>query len=234
MRPLTERLDAGERFMALDTLAMLDRHGADALQDVFAGSDWTERLLYSTAVWEPALRNANVWFDRIVAASETKDVRERRNKLATIHAELADLKKETLEPGAFGFTRVLVSAPAKGEYVGKVLMATLLPAVCKVQDAADRHEQTIQNLRVAFALAGYHKDHGSYPSKLDELAPKYLKALPNDLFTAKPLIYRPSTDGFLLYSVGPNGKDDDGQGSMDTPRGDDLPVRIPIPQREKE
>ena len=65
-------------------------------------------------------------------------------------------------------------------------------------------------------------------SKLDDLAPKYMKTIPNDLFADQPLTYRPTADGYLLYSVGINGKDEDGRWTDDEPKGDDLRVRMPV------
>ena len=44
------------------------------------------------------------------------------------------------------------------------------------------------------------------------------------------MIYRPTDTGYLLYSVGINGKDDDGRGHLDDPVGDDLVVRMPLPK----
>src|SRR5205814_5233308 len=103
----------------------------------------------------------------------------------------------------------------------------LLPAVNKVYDAHDRLTQVHANLQVAFAMAAYQKDTGRYPAKLDDLAPKYLAAVPGDLFTGKPLVYKPSDKGYLFYSFGVNGKDDGGQTYGDDPPGDDLGVRMP-------
>ncbi len=57
--------------------------------------------------------------------------------------------------------------------------------------------------------------------------PKYLAELPGDVFSAKAMIYKPTAAGYLLYSVGVNGKDDGGQLISEEPRGDDLRVRIP-------
>ena len=68
---------------------------------------------------------------------------------------------------------------------------------------------------------------------MDELAPTYLKKIPDDLFSEKPLIYRPEDKGYLLYSVGINGMDEDGRGYGDEPRGDDLSVRMPPEPRDK-
>ena len=119
---------------------------------------------------------------------------------------------------------------AKGKAVGDFLISLLLPAAQKVQQAADRTEQMQRNLHVAFALAVYRKDNGSYPMKLDALAPKYLAQVPQDLFSGKGLIYRPRENGYLLYSVGANGKDEEGRGPEDTPPGDDLSIRMPLPE----
>src|SRR5262249_900936 len=118
---------------------------------------------------------------------------------------------------------------AIGKAVGNSLILLMIPATHKVQDACDRGEQQQRNLRLAVALAAYRAAPGRYPAKLDDLAPKYLAAVPDDLFSAKALIYRPDAKGFLLYSVGVNGQDDGGQTYGDDPPGDDLRVRLPLP-----
>ena len=51
----------------------------------------------------------------------------------------------------------------------------------------------------------------------------------DDLFAGRPLVYRPSGAGYLLYSVGVNGKDEGGRWTDDDPPGDDLRVRMPLP-----
>lgn len=99
--------------------------------------------------------------------------------------------------------------------------------VHRMKQAADRTEQTNRNTRLAFALAAYRAHHGRYPEKLTDLA--YLGDVPDDLFSGKPLVYRPSSDGYVLYSVGANARDDGGRGPDDTPPGDDLSVRMPLP-----
>ena len=62
-----------------------------------------------------------------------------------------------------------------------------------------------------FPLTAYHANHGQYPHRLDDLKPKYAKTIPADLFTGKPLHYRRADNGYLLYSLGRNGKDDGGK-----------------------
>jgi hypothetical protein len=98
-----------------------------------------------------------------------------------------------------------------------------------VQNSEDRLQQTRRNLHVAFALTAYQRDHGHYPKTLAELAPQYLARVPTDLFTGQELVYQPSEKGYLLYSFGVNGRDDQGRGFGDQPPGDDLSVRMPLP-----
>ena len=120
-----------------------------------------------------------------------------------------------------------LSTDARSKKFGNILVGLLIPALGKLEQASDRTEQIHRNVRVAFALAMYKNDEGRYPPKLDALAPKYLPQVPNDLFSGKELIYRPTAAGYLFYSVGVNGRDDQGRSVDDTPPGDDLPVRMP-------
>jgi hypothetical protein len=43
----------------------------------------------------------------------------------------------------------------------------------------------------------------------------YLKQLPMDSFSDKPLVYKKTEDNFILYSVGPDFKDDGGEPGRD-------------------
>jgi hypothetical protein len=122
---------------------------------------------------------------------------------------------------------------AIGQAVGDVMASLLMPAARKVQVAADRAEQVQRNLHVAFALAAYRQENGRYAATLEDLAPKYLASVPADLFSGRALVYRPSANGYLFYSVGANSEDDGGRGFDDDPPGDDLGVRMPLPDLKR-
>lgn len=89
--------------------------------------------------------------------------------------------------------------------------------------------------RLTFALAAYRVDHGAYPLHLADLKPKYVPEIPKDIFNDAEPHYRQDGNGFLLYSVGKNGKDDGGKGFENGCREengvekdwDDLVVRMP-------
>jgi len=93
------------------------------------------------------------------------------------------------------------------------LMLKLLgPANQKIITLGWRLKTGRSGLLTAIAVILYQKEKGNYPTNLDELISSgYLKNLPMDPYSDKPLIYRKSGGSFILYSVGPNFKDDGGQ-----------------------
>jgi len=61
------------------------------------------------------------------------------------------------------------------------------------------------------ALMRYKADKDVFPESLAQLqAAGYLTTLPQDLYSDQPLVYRRTDEGFILYSVGANFKDDGG------------------------
>ena len=64
---------------------------------------------------------------------------------------------------------------------------------------------------LAMALAAYKAKQGNYPETLAALSPKYVQKVPLDLFFGKPLRYERTPNGYLLYGVGPNRKDEGGE-----------------------
>lgn len=62
------------------------------------------------------------------------------------------------------------------------------------------------------ALRAYYAEHGVYPPSLQMLVTSgILRQLPLDPFAAKePLHYQQTGMGYILYSIGPDGKDDGG------------------------
>jgi hypothetical protein len=71
-------------------------------------------------------------------------------------------------------------------------------------------ESKIYNARFALALKIYKSKHGEYPETLKALTPDILDSIPLDPFSGKDFIYHKKNDGFIVYSVGWNLKDDGG------------------------
>jgi hypothetical protein len=91
------------------------------------------------------------------------------------------------------------------------LLKTLAPAHQSLMVVAEA-QTGIDLARVACALERVRLATGHYPEKLDALVPAYTAALPPDIITGQPLIYKcdPGGDKFVLYSLGWNNQDDGG------------------------
>jgi len=75
--------------------------------------------------------------------------------------------------------------------------------------------ETARNMTIAaIALKRYEIQHQQFPSTLYGLTPTILKTIPFDYMNGQALHYQKNPDGtFLLYSVGENGADDNGNPS---------------------
>jgi hypothetical protein len=228
---LADKVDLGERFVALEAIMLADSGGFAELEKIMAPDPVIRQ--FKEMDWDPALRDVNRWYDRLSSAMREKDRSVREKKLDEIEADARTLEKETtVQPRKKGLDAVAASK-RRSDAIRNSLIPVMIPLHRKMQKSVDVIRQTDDNLIFAFALAWYRRDHSDYPKELRALAPKYLKTIPKDLFSGKALIYRPDEKGYLLYSVGVNGKDDEGRGADDDPRGDDLSVRIPLPELQK-
>ena len=69
--------------------------------------------------------------------------------------------------------------------------------------------------RVSLAVERYRVAHSNLPNKLDELVTAYFAAVPIDPFDGQPLRYKKLAKGYVVYSVGEDGKDDGGDEKKD-------------------
>jgi hypothetical protein len=95
-------------------------------------------------------------------------------------------------------------------HYSQTLVAMDVPVWVGAKVAEARSEATLAVAEAVFALRLYKAEHREYPESLDALSPAFLQAVPTDPFTSKPLVYVRQEDGFLVYSMGLNGKDDGG------------------------
>jgi hypothetical protein len=82
-----------------------------------------------------------------------------------------------------------------------------------VQSSEANHLKAAARLRLLeteVALRCYRDKQGLPPAQLTQLVPQYLQRLPQDPFNTQPLVYRAQGTNWLLYSIGPDGKDDGG------------------------
>ena len=73
-----------------------------------------------------------------------------------------------------------------------------------------RSEAEMRLLRTDIAIELFRRKNARIPAALDELVPQFLDAVPVDPFGGKAFVYRQRTNSYLLYSIGPDKKDDGG------------------------
>lgn len=104
-----------------------------------------------------------------------------------------------------------------------VLSMLLVPPI-KTAFAANAQTVAMRDAaRIALRLAGHHQSHGSYPSELTQAGYKHSE-LPSDPFVDHALRYKATGDGFVIYSVGSDGQDNGGKGSIAS--GSDIVFRV--------
>lgn len=257
--PLADKIDVGERFMGLDTVTALarsqDRDALRMLRMINALSDAREasgrrgRVYVSVQEAEKAEQDENErpenlridwgataivmneWYDRLVTALRERDFRKQRTMLDAVTEDLKRLRANVTEPSQL-LARLFAGKPREevGRLFGEFLVTLLLPAFSNASVAESRTEARIEVMRLATAAEVFRRTTGSYPERLDDLVPRFAKRIPPDPFSGKPLVYEPSRRGFLIYSVGDNGRDDDGRTTddRDSPEDefDDIAVRV--------
>lgn len=94
---------------------------------------------------------------------------------------------------------------------GNIFLKILSPAIRRVNEISYRLPADVKSTLTIIAILRYRQDVGSCPEELKELVTAgYLKELPMDSFSDKPLVYKKTDDDFILYSVGHNFTDDGG------------------------
>ncbi len=108
--------------------------------------------------------------------------------------------------------RGLQSAPPLPGGVFGGLAAPLHPLFKKSGFNYARRETLESSLLLRLALRAYRLETGSYPDTLAQLAPKYLAQVPRDAFgRGEAMRYRKSSDSYLAWSIGSDGRDDGGK-----------------------
>ena len=90
-------------------------------------------------------------------------------------------------------------------------METSASSFARISEIGHRLNTGTGSSLAIIAILRYKGDKGSYPENLRQLISEgYLKELPIDAFSDKPLVYRQEDDNFILYSFGADFDDDGG------------------------
>ncbi len=187
---LASRLDQCDRFMIIDATVSMGRgEGPNGAPVAFQFTDWNE-----------ALRFINEEFDRVVEVCKIDDAvqfREQAEEAETLLRQYED------EVWSEGLAATFSGRVSRGKWMGKMLTAQMFPAF-KATGNADfsiRSEQKM--VLIALAVSAFLTDQGQLPENLQQLAPEYLAAIPNETWTNEPFEFsRIETEpGFRIHST---------------------------------
>ncbi len=224
---LSQVPDQVERFMALRAVQSiatevaeekrerLDKVLPDALRRLISADekpDWD---------WDRILRKMNSRYDEFTDALRASSFRERGTKLVE-HWQQFEKDMESRD----SFWKLSLLAAKQGihnveaDSIELILMNEFYPHNVTVDAARIRCTANSKMATLAILTEKFFLDRGKYPETLDELVPEYISELPLDPFIDQPFHYDLEPDGFLLYSVGANCRDDGGT-HWATPNGGD-------------
>jgi hypothetical protein len=110
------------------------------------------------------------------------------------------------------FESDMAGAPPFGPPRYAIISRILVPVCFVPRMKTAEGIASVRLMQAAMVLRSYQAEHGAYPASLAELAAAGGLAIPEDPFSGKPFIYKRQGAGYLIYSVGPNMKDDQGIG----------------------
>ncbi|HEU5397074.1 MAG TPA: hypothetical protein VFV81_07895, partial [Verrucomicrobiae bacterium] len=114
-------------------------------------------------------------------------------------------------PARLKMDEVIQQRQAEAKAKGLLLSAFYWAGFSGVENREARALADARLAMAAVALAQFHAVHHQYPPALAELSPTYLPATPQDPFDGRSLRYEKKGPGYLLYSIGPDLKDDGGK-----------------------
>ncbi len=226
---------------------LVELHGLPKFPDIgqtyrtkrLLGLDYVMILTRSNGIkgvnWNGVLRTVNHWYDRWIASAGAETHAGCSELAGKLREDLAAIKKkynlhESPVITAWESIKANTSSSADGktdasEILADILAAKLIPNLEDTTTYWFEHQVKHELARAALALEAYRGRHMKYPVQLGHLKGAYFTQTPRDLFTDMPLQYRRTNGGYVLYSVGPNMKDDGG--SDDEEKGhDDIVIRI--------
>ena len=241
---MVDMLDAAGRYDFLDGALSVAQYGPKAfqrLEQVSGAGNWDDahewlRVPFNRRLvgqlnrvidWDEVLREGNHRYDLLVAAGRRNTCQERMQaKDKWIQTFLATSTKPKLNLGLTNLQAAQDDGPlqkAATKSIIDILTDLYLSTMENLIDHDDRALMKNYLVGLSLSLAHYRLEKGSYPENLSQLSPRYIGKVPDDLFVGQPLRYERKETGYLLYSQGPNRKDDSGRPHSD------IVFQVPLP-----
>ncbi len=179
-----------------------------SLRELMAQPDWATQLSAGLSGHITTFsQDPKAWAGNVASASYVRLIG--KGRILTNNAQWMDAAiAQARQP----YAAHLPPPPLPNDLVNQLL----LPAYGKVRLNEVRSDTQNALLVTTLALQAYHRDHNAYPATLAALVSGYLKAVPTDPFALSgPLRYKLAGAKYVLYSVGPDAKDDGGKAIFD-------------------
>ena len=193
----------GERIGILDMISMFaDGRGEDNAETRNGVTRFS-----SCIDFDYVMARFNRRYDQYVEVARMEKSDERFDAINELEDEVLESGRGRSKAGlvakiAFGTSRSLSDEFA--DYLEQLTM----PLFSSVGISNARHKREVDVTDLAFALAAYRLEKGSYPEALDALVPDFIPAIPRDVYGEEPLRYRHEAEGYVVWSVGEDGVDD--------------------------
>jgi hypothetical protein len=174
-----------------------------------SGTPWTLETTFEDFVALPAYRLTSMEDDQLFYLHCMQDHLE---AVRAVRREQAWLKARPAFATNMAAINRIAATPERLKYW---ITLRVLPNLLKASDTVVRTETERRMTLTVVALQRYRLRFGKFPENLSALVPDFLACLPIDCFNGKPLGYFLEEDGaFRLYSVGEDGRDDNGDPSV--------------------
>jgi hypothetical protein len=140
----------------------------------------------------------------------------RRNELYIVGAmdqtaSVVDIKAHRFHPKRAKQVSDRLARDVSEFSVDRMIAGMVVPNVGRALETTAKNQTMLRSAAIVCALQRYKSARGAYPEKIADLAPEYIQTIPRDIVDAQPVRYiKNADDSYLLYSIGPNERDDHG------------------------
>ena len=202
LREVTQRLASIEtqRVWYADTLVEEKWSGVAYIQELLSQPEW--RKFRSNAVFDKVMKAAFEWDDKtVILMKKTSDRQIQLNFTKAMDVAIAGAR--------LPFAQHIEPKTPSGDPFSALMFSNAGKKIFRV--SFERAATQNRLLLTQLALQAYRAETGAFPNDLQALTPKYVPNAPFDPFAPdKPLHYRRDGAAYLLYSIGPDGVDDNG------------------------
>jgi hypothetical protein len=246
---MVDKLDATGRYDFLDHALLVAQYGPkgigvydrDPTVTLASSKEWLKvpfnrnlvAQLNHVVDWDEVLREGNRRYDALVAAGRRKTCQERMEARDQWVQAFIPTSTKRKKMGLTNLQKAQDDGPLQKAFTKSIVDYLTTIHLEHRERRIDNDDSALMKnylVGLSLSLAHYRLENGGYPENLSQLSPRYIGKVPDDFFVGQPLRYERKETGYLLYSQGPNRKDD--RGSNHPYRGD-IVFQVPLPALDK-